>query len=367
MTGQAPGRSYSPIDLTIRNGETTMDYSLSVEVNAYQMATRAYFEGAHESKGVWQAYASFSSAAYREAEILLDGKKHRLVVLDHNSNGSFNDLSKPFDDPEFRKRNSQFYINSGDMLLVDPDPKAPTLGYGFDVKDRVERQFVSKLACIGGRYWNIEIAPAGDKVTLSPCTLSVGHLTNPLERFNAVIYGELGFLSIHADRGKPAVVPQGQWQLVNYTIDGTEAKPAVTTQPTSVQAGSPAAPDTPKRPRKSLFSALVSAFSDDQPTREDEHPSPTIVSAQARWDYKAVTVTGGQTAALPFGPPYRASVNASYYRESEGIVQLEMALLGTAGEQCSDLMVKGERPASPTFAIARTNGEIVERGKFEFG
>ena len=47
--------------------------------------------------------------------------------------------------------------------------------------------------------------------------------------------------------------------------------------------------------------------------------------------------------------------------------QTTSASVGAAGDVCSNLMVKGDRPAAPTFTIATAKGEIIERGKFEYG
>ena len=39
-----------------------------------------------------------------------------------------------------------------------------------------------------------------------------------------MIYGERGFLAIRGDKDKPALVPEGDWKLLNYTITETVAR-----------------------------------------------------------------------------------------------------------------------------------------------
>lgn len=79
----------------------------------------------------------------------------------------------------------------------------------------------------------------------------------------------------------------------------------------------------------------------------------------------AVAVRKGQTAVLPFGPSYRPQVTASG-RGGEN-VSLEMSLVGSAGERCTNLIVDGGRPPSPTFTITSSKGEEVASGLFKYG
>ncbi len=83
-------------------------------------------------------------------------------------------------------------------------------------------------------------------------------------------------------------------------------------------------------------------------------------------DYDAVKVGQGRTALLPFGPPYKPVVTASTRRGGQE-ARLELKIVGCAGEICTDLMVNGQRPEEPSFVIATKDGEIVERGRFEYG
>ena len=69
---------------------------------------------------------------------------------------------------------------------------------------------------------------------------------------------------------------------------------------------------------------------------------------------------------LPFGPPYKPIVTA-YHQAGSTTASLSMSLVGSAGEQCSNLLVGGGRPGGPEFTITGPDGKEVETGKFEYG
>ena len=159
-----------------------------------------------------------------------------------------------------------------------------------------------------------------------------------------MVFGEHGFLAVHGGKDAPVTLPEGHWQLLNYTIDVPEPK-----KPAK-------APVKGKSALGSMIGAITGA----------NRSQSTYASATATWDYKPVTVTKDKTTPLPFGPPYSPRVTVGYLAGKE-TAHLQMDIVGSAGEECTDLAVKGDRPENPAFSIATATGEIVERGKFEFG
>ena len=75
------------VDLQIDVGGTKMDYAFSLL--GYSNTWR---DGC-------DAWISLSSAAYREGEITLEGKKHRVALIDFNSNGRFDDETTLYPGP----------------------------------------------------------------------------------------------------------------------------------------------------------------------------------------------------------------------------------------------------------------------------
>ena len=348
-----PERAFPRVDLKIHVGDTEQDYAFFMTARAYAMTQ--YVEGANaEPKKTWQGYAEFMPAVYREGEITLDGKKHKIALLDYNANGTFDNATELYGDENFRKQRKAAYAISGDMLLVDPDSKVLSVGYGFNVSDRPERRHVSKLVWIEDRYWELKVAPSGETITLTPSERPTGTVSHPALRYHAVVYGEQGFLAIHGSKDTPVVLPEGEWKLLDYTIDLTEPKKPPATAPAKAEKPS-------NTLLGNLFQSITGSIGSDR-----DRPDITIVSANAPWDYKPVKIAKGQATPMPFGPPYKPAVSVGYFRDKD-TANLQMQLLGSAGEECSNLMVKGDRPPAPTFSIATVKDEIVERGKFEFG
>ena len=60
---------------------------------------------------------------------------------------------------------------------------------------------MSKLVGIDGRFYDLKITPAGDKLTLTPSTAPLGSVTNPNDGFRAVIYSDDVFLENPREQG----------------------------------------------------------------------------------------------------------------------------------------------------------------------
>ena len=330
---------FAPLTLSIKAGGSEYDYSFKVTTEVY---------GSGEQK--W-CQASLQSVVYREGEITLDGKKRPVYLLDFNSNGRFDDLYTV--NREIQSNDNRVWPSDGDILLIDPSMKSAEINW-YDPTVNDSRLYVSKIITINNKFHDLTISPTGDKLTIEPSKAAVGYVKNSKADFRAMVYNDAGILRIGGAKGAPIPLPEGQWRLLSYTIDLT-----VTSQPATKPAE--------KTERKGglfrrLFSSVVGSGGDSI-----DMPQPTMVSAAGNRDYKPVTVKKGETIELPFGPPYKPAVRVEEWRRSKDRAELSMVLTGSAGEICTDLRVKGDRPDAPTFAIVAGDGEIVERGKFEYG
>jgi hypothetical protein len=274
------------------------------------------------------------AAAYRVGEITLDGKRHKVALLDSNSNGRFDD--QIVIDTGGRLPSGRTYARVGDMVLVDPGKGVPPNEAGFVYGDQY-RQHLSKLFRIGDKFYDVKVSPTGDRLTLTSSNLKVGYLTNPNSPSTAAIFGGHGVLPIRFQKDRPAAVPEGQWKLLScrIVISGWKPPPEKTKEP------KPGQKDTNK-------ACEVTAFGTDK--------SP------------AVTVRAGKTAAMPFGPPYKPVVEANEARWKGGTeVKLSMSLVGGGGEVVDDLMIDGSRPPKPQLILCDPKGQIVEKGSLEYG
>jgi hypothetical protein len=331
------------IDLPIEAEGTTFDYSFYFSVMAIRQ------------RGFSYAYASLNAAAYREGQITIDGKPHTIVLVDNNSNGRFDDELKLREGG--RASRGVLSTTEADVLMLDP---AATPAYvRFDLTSNDVRQQLSRLLEIDGRFYRVKVTPAGDRLTLTPWDAAVGYVKNPAWRFRAVVWGDEGALKVRSDEGKPVPLPEGQWRLLEYTIEQPPERPKP--PPESKAKGKK------KAKAGSLLDALAAALEGTVPGAS---PLPaelrnSTVSAQATGASRPIAVRKGQTTVLPFGPPYKPVVKCEF--AGGGQAQLSLSLIGSGGEQCTAMSVQGSNPPAPKFKITDDEGEVAAEGRFAYG
>jgi hypothetical protein len=330
--------SFPTVELTLDADGKEVDYAFNFRVSAYVSGSLSY------------AYASLSAAAYREGEIMLDGDKRRVVLVDFNSNGRFDDAAGIND--KVRLSDGTAYPTTGDMLFVDPQPSVQYNPY--DSTSNKDQYQVSKLINYGGRFFDVKIHPSGEELTLEPSKVPVGHVKNPNKGYRAVVYGDQGMVEISDDESGKALLPAGEWKLLSYTIQQTEVP-------------KPKTEDEEEDEEKSILETLSSALAQAAPVVSTSRPRLTMVSARAKRDYDAVKVVDGKTSEMRFGPPYTPTVTTSTIRPGRTTLSLNMRLVGTGGEVCSNLLVNSRRPGAPEFTISTPDGEEVDIGKFKYG
>jgi hypothetical protein len=209
---------------------------------------------------------------------------------------------------------------------VNPNPKEML---SADATMGRDRNFVSKLLCLGKEFYRMELPPSGETIRLTPAKITLGSVTNGSPAYRAALVSdEYGGVLIAGTRDQKLPLPEGTWKLVNYSID----------------TGAPAG-------------GARTAFASASPGR-------TAVAASFAQPI-AVTVSKGEAASLPFGAPYRAVVTAR--PAAAGHVYLTLAFVGSGGEQCTSFYVNGNRPPKPQFTIKDRNGSLTHQGTFEWG
>jgi hypothetical protein len=290
--GPAMSQSQFPrVNITLEAKGQSIDYSFLPSLLCQQSGGNNY------------ATATFYAAAFREGYITQGKRRTRLVLLDHNSNGLFDDVAS------FRPDGS---VADGDMLLINPNlKKLPASGdLGSD------RNFISKTVCIGREFYRMQVSPSGDSLKLTPTKFSMGCVVNSSPLYRAVLFSQdYGVVAIGGSKNEKIALPEGTWKVLSYSIVG----------------GSP----------KNL---LAATFAGNSPE---------------------TTVKKGETAKLPFGPPLRAVVTAG--RGQGNNVSLSLSIVGAGGERCTNLLVNGNRPPKPQFVIKDKDGKVVHQGNFEYG
>lgn len=290
--------SFPRVHVTLEVDGTKMD-------DAFYIRSGARGPNEEKIRSVW---ASFSSALYREGELTLAGERRRVVLLDYNCNGRFDDAFSPYVSEYY----GTAHANICDRLLIESKPHGPQSNRGFELEER----YVSKLVEIDGRYYRPEISTTGDILTLEPLSLPIGHVTNPNEHFIALVHNDGKILKIRGGKSERLPLPEGQWNLLSYTI-------------------------------------------------RTEGERPSRIEGQATTDCKPVSVRRGQTTVFPFGPPLKPVAKVMHLiRQNEA--GLMLFLYGTAGESCAPISAQG-RWIKPELTISAPAGQAVAQDKFGYG
>lgn len=304
ISSQSPNASYAICSYDV------LDITIEADGVEFDYAVRPYVY-AQNQPGFVLAYARFSACAYRDGEIELDGETHRVVLVDYNSNGIFNDKMNLSDSRR---------ITQGDRLYIDPDAsnvvsRGPIPGNGM--------YQVGPLLDLEGTLCDLTISASGTSVGLAPSERGIGYITNDIENFQAVVFGELGVLTVTSEDGR-AALPEGEWNILSYTLDATGWE------------------------------------------ETEGEPQRTSASASSPTDAKPVTIVADEDAEMTFGAPFRTVVDVQA-ASGATTVSLGLTILGSTGERCTSLYVNGARPPAPKFTITNEEGEVVDTGDFEYG
>ncbi len=346
ISHESSSSEYAMYNLTFPRIETTIDVAGSSVKTAFFVSLDS-----QASSNFNYDSASINAGAYRIGEITLDGKKRRVVLTDTNSNGLFNDEFGVLQNVQGAE--DQVYPQQGDSMLIDPGrPSVENAMSPYDLSELDCRYNVGKIVSIDGRYYEMSVSPAGDKLSLEPSKIALGAITNPNEEYVALIYCDKGLLKIKGKKDVPVAVPEGEWKLLSCEI---------------IKREKPKPLDPPKIEAKD--SSLAKAFKQfvySQSKSKQNEKLPSIVSADGTAKYRAVKVEKGKTSVMPFGPPYKPTVTAIRFGGQPDF-QLTMTLVGSAGEICGSMICFNRRPGVPHFEITDPKGKVVEQGDFEYG
>jgi len=257
---------------------------------------------------------SVQPGSVRQGQIAVGTRKIKLVLVDRNCNGRFDDRVT------VRKAGSRLAVGEGDLLLVDPDFRSLRAANATTGRDRY---YVGRTIGLGRRFYKLDVSPGGERVALAPCELALGYVTNPSPAYRAVVYSdEHGAVMIGGLGGQKIPLPEGAWRVAENTIDA---------------AGS----------LGSSWGAMMSAsFSGDAPAFE---------------------VSKDKTTELVFGPPFRPVVTLSRSPMEEGKLFLQLVVEGAGGERCTSFQVNGAKPPGPRFEVLDSAGKVVYQNQFEYG
>ena len=194
--GPAMSQSQFPrVNITLEAKGQSIDYSFLPSLLCQQTGGDSY------------ATATFYAAAYREGYITQGKRRIRLVLLDHNSNGLYDD------EAVFRPDGG---VVGGDMLLINPNPRRRSSSRSDLGSDR---NFIGKTVCIGREFYRMEISPSGDSLKLTPTKFSMGCVVNsspPTAPSSSA--ADYGVVVIGGSKDQKVSLPEGTWKVLSYTV-----------------------------------------------------------------------------------------------------------------------------------------------------
>jgi len=316
------------VDLTIHAEGTKWDYSFLLTA----------YTSTHKKNLVIRA--RLLPAAYRQGEIVLEGRRRKIMLVDWNVSGRFD---MPVQFASDGKGLEEYFSQYGTEILFDPDFFA--LGYMSE-----HRQFLAKMNALGGKFYKIRVRPGGDELTCTPVNVPLGRIATPHGPCNVWLINEQGCLALDLQKDTPAEIPAGKWRLLHYTLFRSREK-----QKTTGEKNAEA---------KQLSAAVRQAVKATAPPNDgaSQLPKITYLAASCGKACEPVTVVAGQTTTLNIGPPYRPKLTV----ETQGrAALLGLAILGTGHEKVFAL--SGSDPPRPKFTITDPQSKVVAQGNFEYG
>jgi hypothetical protein len=232
--GDMSQSQFPRMDIVVEDGDKKIETSFLPSVICRRTQTESY------------ATVTFYSAAYREGNIAQGKKQTKLLLLDHNSNGRFDDAVslRPDGTPI-----------EGDLLLINPNARMASSEMGRG------QNYINKTVCIGRDFYKMDIPPSGDSLKLSPVKFAMGNVINSSPAYRAVLFSkDFGVVAIGGTKDQKIPLPESTWKVMSCTV----------------QAGRPG----------------------------------TMMTATCGPDSPPVTVKKGEDAQLPLGPPLHAVVTA---------------------------------------------------------
>jgi len=314
------------VDFRIHAEGSEWDYSV---IAASQTIT-------HDNNLSVSAY--FVPAAYRQGEIMLQGSKHKIILVDFRTSGRFD---VPVSFAKDGTGVDGFFGQYGTEILFDHEIQIDKhLGYSYISE---HRQFLAKMNALGGRFYRIKITPGGDELTFTPVVAPLGKITMPHTPCNVWLINEQGLLALDLPNATPVDIPAGKWRLLYYTLwrfDGQGGKAA--------QAG-----------------AMNKSGADAAAPKSDGSKSPKIIYTDAYGDCgcEPVTVVANQATIMKIGPPYMPTLKA----ERKGKVAMLALEIRGIGQEKIYPRINGISQSKQKLRITDPQGKVVEQGNFEYG
>jgi len=307
--------NFGPVGVMVEYDDRTVPYYFSVSYQRY--GGQSIRRGA---RFVENMNLSLQPSGYYAGVVSFGGSKHRIAVIDFNSNGLFNEYFKPRSG--VAGSGGSFYA-IGDQILIDANSDGRfERGY----PNNKELYPYAKYVQVDGKWCSLDIAPRGGKVEVRNPSMKLGTIRIPaqLGSCSLQLVSVNGILKFE-ETGNEFQVPTATYQFYGHTME--------------------------------------------------------VKHSSGNWRYdtrgtasgKKFEVAEDTVLPLRFGPPLL--LNLSYSTRGPGgtqpkagdTIQLSLTFSGQGGEQYTNIMKNGTRPPAPTYKIVDEAGKIVDKGTFEYG
>ncbi len=143
------------VNVTLDVGGQPVEYAFLLSVLCTEAGDNSY------------ATVSLYSAVAREGYMVQGKRRLKVLLVDRNSNGRFDDVVSVQPGGN---------VAEGDLLLINPNPKKPPAGDGGAGPDR---NLVGKVLYVGKSFYRMAVTPDGSKLQLTPMKLSLGNVAGP--------------------------------------------------------------------------------------------------------------------------------------------------------------------------------------------
>jgi hypothetical protein len=256
------------------------------------------------SNGEWLV---FYPAIYREGQVLLDGKKYKIALVDNDFDGKYNRFFVP---PAKSSREP-----GSDAFAIDLDGD---LEFNYRQPCESELMPLSRLVKVNDTYYSIEVAENGSTMEFRKATPQFGQIDFGGEQISARLWSDIA----------------PQW------LKGTDK--------TSVPAG--------------RYGAVVLELA-----KKDSSGDKVVftIDKGGAGELGDFEVRPGQVTSFQLGPPFQ--IKTSMERSGENVF-VSFSLQGRAGELYKPGATINDREVpEPAFRIIDESGKVVHSGRFEYG
>jgi hypothetical protein len=255
-------------------------------------------------------WLTFQPAFYREGQVTLDGKTHKVAAIDSDFDGTYNKVFAP---PAAGGR-----APGCDVFAIDLDGNAK-----FDFGKAGESEIIplSRLVKVSGEYYNISVSEDGSTVEFRRAKPGFGTLDFSGEDVELRLWSDAEHLHLTGP-GSKWRVPAGKYGVLSVELTERDS------------AGN-----------RWVFRSSRSSVRNGE--------------------LAAFEVLPGETTSFEIGPPFQ--VRASLDKRG-GKAWVDFELEGQAGELYKPGGDKNKTPVpEPTFKIVDGSGCVVDSGRFKYG